>query len=274
MKYKINYLVSLVFFLATIITIIILNPFASSVINVKNIFLLLVSFLFIHLFKCLRQYLLLIESGLHIKDFILLYTKGTFCSIILPFKSGELYKAFLYGKEVKNYIKGLLTVIVDKVFDAVVLLITMIAFNIINKQAVFTTAIEWVMLIFLILAIIVYSSFSSTYYYLNKYLVLNKTSKKTIVALSILERLNNLYTYIKNMLKGRTLLIVLFTILSWVFEWIFISILNVGDFISYINAVFLGMTNIIFANYIIIGIICFISIIIFYYIRKWCHKNG
>ena len=150
----------------------------------------------------------------------------------------------------------------------------MIVINFVQKQAILTTIIEWVMLIFLILVIVIYITFNSTYYYLNKYLVFNRNSKKAIIALNILEKTNDLYIYIKNMIKGRALLITLLTIFSWTFEWFFIKTLNVGNFIAYINAVFLGMTNTVFSNYIIISIICYIVIGLVLIIGKWCNKSG
>ena len=182
---KIYYIINSIFIITTL-SILFLHKYNYITVNLNNIVILTIIFLLIHLFKCLRQYLLLIEENIHINEFINLYIKSTFCSIILPYKIGELYKAYLYGYKIKNYIKGIITVIIDKFCDAIFLLIIFIPFELRNNLNLST--ITWILLIFAILSIIIYLSFRPTYYYLNKHFMLHSSSKKSNFVLKYFDK--------------------------------------------------------------------------------------
>lgn len=256
MKRKIYIFINILFYLLTILVLVLNNPFKASIINENNIFILLITFLCIHIFKCIKQYFMLIESDIHISEFIPIYVKATFCSIVLPYKSGELYKSYLYGYKINDYMKGFLTIIVDKFFEAIVLLSILIPYTLKNNESIKT--IIWLLLIFVILFIVIYLCFKSTYYYLNKHFVLYRKSKQTIFMLNFLEKCNEVYEYISNLIKGRVLIILILTILSWVFEWIFVNALHISSFLDYINSFFFGMPSYVVSNYVIIAIIVFI----------------
>ena len=267
MKKIINISINLIYFLLTILYIYIINPLKDNLISLNNIFLLLFIFILIHALKCFRQYLLLIESGIHISDFVKIYVKTTFCSIILPYKSGEIYKAYEYGYKVNDYTKGLLTVIVDKFFDAILLLLLFIPYEIQKNNGL--SEITLILLFFVIVFCIIYVCFNTTYYYLNKHFIKKGNVKRNIIALKILERAYEIYNYVKDLIKGRVMLILILTVMAWALEWMFICLLDVGNFIDYINAIFFGNQNYIFSNYVIIGIICFLIVEIIFAIRKY-----
>lgn len=256
MKRKVYIFINILFYLLTLSVLAFNNPFESSVINENNIFILLITFLCIHIFKCIKQYFMLIESDIHIRQFIPIYVKSTFCSIILPYKIGELYKSYLYGYKIDNYMKGFLTIVVDKFFEAIVLLSILIPYTLKNNEPIKT--IIWLLAVFVILFLVIYLGFKSTYYYLNKHFVLHRKSKQTIFILNFLEKCNNIYEYISNLIKGRVLIILMLTILSWLFEWIFVNTLQISSFADYTNSFFFGMPSYVVSNYIIVAIIVFI----------------
>lgn len=270
MKKSINMAINIIFFFLTLLFIYINNPLKDNLISLNNIFFLVPIFILIHIIKCFRQYLLLIESGIHMGDFIKIYIKTTFCSIILPYKSGELYKAYEYGYKVNNYMKGLLTVVVDKFLDAILLLFIFIPYEI--KTGNNISQITWILLSFTIIFCVVYISFETTYYYLNKHFIKKNNAKRNIFVLKLLEQGHDLYDYVNVLIKGRVLLLLIFTVMAWALEWLFIYILNGGNFIDYINAIFFGNQNYVFSNYVIVGIICFIIFEIIFFIRK-CGNN-
>lgn len=252
---KIYYMINFIFMCATLYILLFANKYNKIVVTPKNVVLLVIIFLLIHVFKCFRQYLLLIEEGIHINEFIILYIRSTFCSMILPYKIGELYKAYLYGYKINNYIKGFIAVIIDKFFDALFLLIICISFEVNNNLNL--SAITWILLTFVILFVIIYFSFKQTYYYLNKHFMLHSNSKRTNFVLSWLERFYDIYKSVCHMIKGRELLLILFTILAWTFELILLKLLNISNFVDYFNIVFFEMSKTILQNYIIISLIGF-----------------
>lgn len=267
MKKMINIIINLIFFLLTIIYIYINNPLKDNLISLNNIFLLFFVFCLIHALKCFRQYLLLIESGIHMSDFVKIYIKTTFCSIVLPYKSGEIFKVYEYGYRVNNYMKGLLTVIVDKFFDAILLLLFFIPYEIKKKNGL--SELTLILLFFVIALCIIYICFNTTYYYLNKHFIKNGNVKRNVITLKVLEQIYEIYNYVKELIKGRVLLLLILTVLAWALEWLFISILNGGSFIDYINAIFFGNQNYVFSSYVMIGIIWFFIFEIIIVVRKY-----
>ena len=250
--------VSNICLLFSIIYIFLTNPFKDSCITINNMFLLLIVFILIHIFKCLRQYLLLIEFNVNFIDFFSAYVKGTFISIVFPFKMGEFYKAFQYGYLIKDYVKGLITIIVDKFFDAIILLTLIIPYEIIKHNTL--SVLSGILLIFVTIVLIVFVSFNTTYYYLNKHFIIKKDDSRSIIILNVLDYCNSMYLNVKNMIKNRISLIGIFAVISWALEYVFVLLLNGVSFSGYVNAIFFANNDIVLSNYTIIAISCFIFI--------------
>lgn len=227
------------------------------VLNFKYMIIAIIPFILIHFFRIIRQYIILMEEKIKMRQLIKSYLLSSITNSILPFRIGELYKIYLYGYEIKNYKKSTVAVIIDKFFDCVVLLIAFIIIEMVTKEQLSTITI--ILFIFVVLIAIIYIAFESTYAFLNKYLIINKNSEFAIKCLKFLEETKEIYALIKNMISKREILIIIFTLLSWVCEIIFVFVIfkfiNIGDlklngFISYINNSFLGVQNIL-SNYYI-----------------------
>ena len=149
----------------------------------------------------------------------------------------------------KNYKKSIIAVLIDKFFDAIFLLILFMVVEIINKQAM--SLVTMLLMVFVFLIIIIYISFENTYRFLNKYLILNKNTKIGNRCLKILEEFKDIFADVKSMVKDREILIIMITLLSWLFELSFAFIIcksiniDMGliNFITYINDSFLGIQN-------------------------------
>ena len=87
--------------------------------------------------------------------------------------------------------------------------------------------------------------------------MLHSSSKKSNFVLKYLEKVYDIYKVIFHMIKGRELLLMLSTILAWIFEFILINNFEVGNFINYYNITFFETQNNILQNYIIISIVGF-----------------
>lgn len=229
----------------------------------------------IHILKFVRIYFLLLEEKISFKRMLTIYIKTAFVSIVLPFKIGEVFKVYSYGEEINNYSKGIIAIIIDKLFDAIVLCAVLIPYELTNGGQISVLAL--IMLIFIVVMLIIYLAFEGTYYYLNKFFVANGRSKKSIYALSAIEKLKNVYKNSKDMLKGRVLILLGLTILSWFMEIIFLFVISsfmninlaMGDVANYINDAFLGVNNVLFSKYVFICSIVFLVVMVLIYFKKY-----
>ena len=248
--------------------------------NFENIILAIIPFICIHILRIIRQYIILMENKIKMKKLIRSYLLSSITNTIIPFKIGELYKIYLYGYEMNSYKKSFISVLVDKFFDAMFLSIVFIVIEIVNKSAI--SLITILLLIFAILVIITYLSFEKTYNFLNKYLITNKNTKFSNKCLKVLEKMKDIFVDIKNMINNREMLIVILTILSWLFEICFAFVicksinidLSLINFITYINNSFFGLQNELSNYYIYITSILFVIYIGIIFIKKIFKLKG
>ena len=244
-----------------------------------ELIVLIIAFLFLHLLKFIRIYFILLEEKIPFKRIVKLYIKTTFVSIVLPFKIGELFKMYSYGKEINSYSKGIVAVIIEKFFDAVVLVLILIPFGIIKGEGISTLSI--LLLVFVILFIVVYFSFEGTYNYLNRFFIAKSQSKKTLVVLNVLNKLKNVYDKAKELSRERNILLISLTAIIWFVETMFVYIMsnfmnmqiNFMVVVNYISDAFFGINNVLFNNYIYLCTAIFLVVIIFIYVRK-AFKEG
>lgn len=262
-----------------VIIFVLINRKTIFMLSAEKILLILISFSFIHFFRVIRQYMILMDSKIHINELTKSYLFSSLLNTILPYKLGEIYKIYLYGGVIKDYKKSAIAVIIDKFFDAFVLLII---FSIIEiKKGQGLSYITILLLLVVCGIFIIYFSFDKTYKFLNQYLVINKNNKITIKCLKILEEAYELYLEIKNMIKYREILLIILTILSWALEIVFVYVIkyikynnfNFTNFVEYINSSFFGFQNDLSNYYILETIILIVFFMIFVEIRKVLKKS-
>ena len=137
--------------------------------------LFLIGFIVVHLAKMMRLYLILLEQKIEFRRFVLTYLKTTFVNLVIPFKLGEIYRIFCFSRETKVFQIGLFSVIVDRFFDTVALLVILIPF-----EVFITGKVTWVtgaLTIFAALAIFIYIVFPGIYTYLNRYIIMFTNNK-------------------------------------------------------------------------------------------------
>ncbi len=243
--------------------------------TIFQFFLLVLLIIFIHSLKFFKLYFIVLEEKIPFKNMLKIYIKSTFSSIVLPFKIGEIYKAYLIGHEIKNYKKGIIAVLIDKFYDAIILCISFICYSIIANVTL--TITTWILLIIIIMIVIVYYSFPGTYRYLNRFFIQGKHSNRNIYVLRVLESLESCYTTAKEMICGRSLLFVSLGIFYWLGESVFIYfvvhayglLINFGNVVLYVNDAFLGINNPIFNVYVSMCTLLFIIAIAFIYFEKY-----
>lgn len=268
------YLINFLFIIGAIIAIN-YSRIISLNISIKLLLMLLVLFVVIHIFKFIKIYFILLEEVIPLKKMIKLYVKTTFVSMVLPYKIGELFKMYSYGKEINNYSKGIVAVLIDKFFDALVLCIVLIPYGVLIHGNI--SRLAWIMLLFVLTILLIYVSFKGTYYYLNKFFIGKVKNKKSIYALGIIEKANEIYEIAKSLLTGRQAVILCLTGISWIVEAIFIQIMagftgyetGFMTIINYISDAFFGKSNLLFNNYIYLGTAIFLILILAIYIKKF-----
>lgn len=206
--------------------------------------LFLTGFLLVHVLKMLRFYLVLLEQKIPISDFIFLYIKTTFVNLLIPFKLGEIYRAFCVIRATRCTEVGILSVVLDRFFDTFILLLFLVPYDLLALRGL--TWITGAMLVFLILVVWIYRMFEPTYLYLNQYLIRNSRTKKGIRLLSLMEGLREWYDYTRRLITGRQYLIALFSALGWFTEFLLLRLISgfyrmnfgITEFAHYIQSIF------------------------------------
>lgn len=228
--------------------------------NEKILLLLFfLTFVLVHLAKMTRLYLVLLEQKISFGRFVLIYLKTTFINLLIPFKLGELFRVYCLSKETGNVSIGLLSVLVDRFFDTLALIILLLPLEIFMNGRVSGISIFLLTLVFMLG--FVYRMFASTYTYLNKYIIMNKTSRRSMAALRFLETGKTWYDYTRNLIAGRSPLIILFSLSGWILEIGALSLLGdtlgesfgVSNFSEYIAAIFTSLDHRLLTRYTFYG---------------------
>lgn len=275
-KNKIYYYFINLFFLAITIFFIIKNGLfkIEQFSNIKVLISLVLIFIVIHLFKFFRLYVIALEENMKTVDLFKKYIISLFVNICIPYKVGEVCRMYLIGNKNKHYVNGIIIVLMDKFFDAIVLSIMLVTISIINKAEI--QSITILIILFLLLCFIVFVTFESTYNYLNTFFITKKENKKSIYALKMLEKINDIYLSSKKTIRGRFPLLFLLTLISWGLEYLFVQLtakfynieMNSLAILNYLNDAFFGGDNNILSIYISTGIISIVGILIIIYIKK------
>ncbi len=211
--------------------------------------LFLAGFTVVHLAKMMRLYLILMEQKIEFRRFVLTYLKTTFVNLVIPFKLGEIYRIFCFSRETKVFQIGLFSVMVDRFFDTIALLVLLIPFEVFITGEV--TWVTGVLAVAAILAVFIFIVFPGIYTYLNRYIIMNKTSVRSMTVLRGLEVAKTWYDYVKNLISGRYALIILLSCAAWIAEtgvlWCLSSMrhtaFGASAFSEYIAAIFMSGTS-------------------------------
>jgi len=232
------------------------------------LYLFLVGFLLVHFCKMLRLYLVLMEHKIPFDKFVLLYAKTTLVNLLIPYKIGEIYRFYCISKETKHWQVGILSIVVDRFFDTLALCLILIPLDVYlcgtqnGAAANFVLSnITWIFIVLLCLIVLCYISILPTYRYLNRYIIREKKSTRSMAALKGLDVVKNWYDFTAQLIRGRALLIFIASLFGWGFEILTLKSLayrqalpfGVVDFSKYIQSVFLGGGNQLERTYVCCG---------------------
>lgn len=233
----------------------------------------------IYIIKAIRLYFIMLEKRLTLKRFFRVYTKTTLVNLVFPFKMGEVFRMYCYGNELKNYKASLLLILVDRYFDTIPLLVLLLGFTVLGKNPI--TSIVLILSVFIVAVTVFYITFPSTYKYLNRYLIMNTNSERGIWALDILKKISYWYLYVKELVVGRVVILLVLSACAWLTECVALYCLVIGlgnrfaitDFLLYMNSVFLGDGNLYVNLYIGISAILLIGQAGIIYGRQWFRRK-
>lgn len=213
---------------------------------------LVLLFLLVHLAKMVRLYLVLMEHGIDLKRFLLLYCKTTFINLLIPFKIGELYRVYKIKQETKHWQVGILSVLIDRFFDVLALFFLLLVMDVYGKGRI--SAITLLFFICLSLITVLYVVLLPTYTYLNNYLIVHKQSVRAMLTLKGLSYIKEWYDFSADLIRGRFALITLSSLAGWMFEVLLLKglsmqliaagkdggVFGIRDFSDYVSSIFFG----------------------------------
>ena len=205
--------------------------------------LCVVWFLIIHAVKLFRMYLVLVENRIPFTGFVFAYCRTTLLNLVIPFKLGEIYRMFVYGRLTGKAGIGVASVIADRFFDTLALVLILIPLLILHPEKI--SAVSVFLIVFVTVIIFCFAMFKSAYRYLNRYIIINRESRNSMAVLKFLEILNNGYEYIKKLVYGRYALLTLMSFMAWVLEGGLLLFgakllgiaFDAGDFSDYITSI-------------------------------------
>lgn len=244
--------------------------------------LFFVGFLFVHLFKMTRLYLVLMEHKIPLSRFIILYIKTTLINFVIPFKLGEIYRFFCVSRETKHWQVGILSILVDRFFDILALCVILVPCDLyVSKISKVTfvnhnsyigglSIVTWIFIVLLALISLLYITIEPSYYYLNHYLIKEKSSKRSLSALHLLDIIKRWYDFTKDLVNGRFALIFLSSIVGWFFEVFTLKALSsfMGDrfgvdaFVDYIQSIFSVYSSKLSYRYSVYSVVILVVILV------------
>ncbi|MCR4738659.1 MAG: flippase-like domain-containing protein [Lachnospiraceae bacterium] len=200
-------------------------------------------FLLIHLFKMMRLYLILLEEKTEFKRFVFAYFRTTLVNLVIPFKLGELYRIAAFSGMTKSLLKGTVSIICDRFFDTLALVLIMLPLQILYKDTV--SPVSVFLTVFLIAVLFVFRVFPSAYGYLNRYIIIYRSSRRSMAVLKSLEVLKGVYDGVRDLVSGRYAIMIIMSFGAWIFEGMLLYSLSrllgisfdARDFCEYVSSI-------------------------------------
>ena len=167
--------------------------------------------------KAFRLYLLLMGRGLQWRRYVFLFCMTSFVSILLPFKAGEIFRLYVFGKALGGYIKGASLIFLDRFVDTLGLLSVIIVGKLMFS---WTFDVPLVMSLVGIMGMLValYLFLPGFLKYWRQNMLEGRSSSVRLAWLEMIKFIDNAYLDVRQMLQGRFGLLIFMSILSWSVE--------------------------------------------------------
>lgn len=169
-----------------------------------------------NLVKALRLYILLFGRKFTATAYAMQYIKTAFVSLLLPMKTGELYKGYCMGQMVGSMSDGYAVILLDRFLDTLALVSVVFASVIFWRTKLASVYI--IFAAFLILLMIAYGMFQPLYQYWNHFLIFHKNSEHALAGLAFLEACRHSFAGIRRLVRGRFAVLYLISVSAWAVE--------------------------------------------------------
>ena len=170
----------------------------------------------VHFLKAIRLYFALYGTNINFKDYLKTYCKVTPVSILLPFKSGELFRMYCYGIQTGEMLKGVITVILDRFIDTIALLTMIIA--VLAAFGGTITPLVYILIVFVVTVFIIFAIFPGTYKHWIIFLLKSDATPRRITTIKLLDKIHIVYREITLITKGRGIILFILSVLAWTIE--------------------------------------------------------
>lgn len=192
--------------------------------NVLSFLVITVTAILVHTIKVVRLYLALYGSDITFNICLKIYCRVMPVSAVIPFKMGEFFRMYCYGKQIGDVLKGAIIVLFDRFMDTVALVTVIIFMWLLYRGDM--TSLVYILMFFLMFVMFVYFIFPGLFMFWKQYLLKAKASKNRLSALRILEALNCIHKEIVWVAKGRGLLLYFISLVAWSVEISSLAIVN------------------------------------------------
>lgn len=184
--------------------------------NAEYLLILFFTVALVYSLKAFRFYFLLVGEGIPILKYLRVFARTTFVNILLPFKCGELYRFYAFGRLTKNYAKGFSIVLLDRFIDTVSLLCIFAVLHILGKfelGRIFTLLL--LACFFLTASYLILPGMLSFW---NGYFIESRPSKRHLRGLVFVGKISGVYDEIRKLVKGRFFVLFSLSLISWCAE--------------------------------------------------------
>ena len=181
--------------------------------SLLSIIILIFSVIAVHTIKAARLYLALYGTEVDSIAYLKTYCKVTPVSVVLPFKLGEFFRMYCYGKQIGNILKGSVIVLLDRFMDTIALVTVFFLLWIFYGGQI--TSFAYVLLIFLAFVLLVYYIFPNAYLFWKRYILRAKATENKLSVLKMLDAMNLIYQELVSVSKGRGIILYCMSLLAW-----------------------------------------------------------
>jgi hypothetical protein len=252
-----------------------------------NFLIIFFIYLLAHTLRLVRIFFFLLEKNEKIIDFQLFHIHSAFFSSLLPYKIGELIRlsGFLATSKLKK--NSLALWVNERFFDICSIVITILLIFLLNVEiSIYIKNIFLIFTLIIFLGLFLIITLSNFITFLNRYLILNSTSKRSLYLLRYGNFLENLKEIIVSMSAKRFLFLIFISLAIWLIEIasvftyikLFSANINISDALATILLGNFGSVNQIdIAPFILCRTLALALMIILFYllyaIKKYLYKG-
>lgn len=178
--------------------------------------ILIVSVIFIHTIKSIRLYLLLYGSNISINENLKIYCKVAPITAILPYKLGEFFRIYCYGRQIKSIYRGIIIILLDRFMDTLALVTMIFIVSIFNGNNL--PLLTYILIIFLIIMFVIYFIFPGIYNFWKKFLMSSKATENKISLLKTIHEIKKIYNEVSRLMNGRGFILYVLSLIAWGIE--------------------------------------------------------